>query len=283
MNCVAFASADPSSIAIRRSVEVVSYTERTRHMAALLLLLVESGKPGNSLRMLWRGEAVCRRLPAYPLPRASTEAAGAGVLQSVYGPMFRKNGKGVSMVSDLRPWDERVALAPGVPVCAAEGRGPERDVVVDPAIAWEFKSAPFSAWTARIPAAGLNLLAFEVRLDRTGHAMPPGEVSLSIDGPERALARIEYGDCSGLTAAARAHLMPWVEEFSDRARQVPHASRDIVVLGPPNADAVVRSGHGGAGFYIAPAQPAGGRAERYITTDASFTIPLSLPAEPARR
>jgi hypothetical protein len=252
---------------IHRSVEVLAYhPEDEQHVDILLLLLARSTVRGNSLRLLHRGTVECRPVPAWPLPRHESESEDSHILQELYGSLFDGEAD-PSLSRDLTPWDSWM------------------DVVAEPVQTSGFKfspdcvrsrevePAPFTSWTVRGLDVGWHLFAFQLRFAGATYDELLQGGAFSVDGPERILSRIEYGTFAAMTEADR---QPWREslaEFLDPNHRLDCTSYDIVLLTEPPAVPVLQAPELCAnGIYLAPMQPTG--AQRYLTTDPNFTLPL---------
>jgi hypothetical protein len=290
MHCIVLSSPKGSGTwRIHRSVEILGYHHAERRVSILFALLAENLLEGlpNSLRFLHRGKLDCHVVSAWPLPKHPDEKPSAeGVLSNVYGHLFQMADGRVLGVTKLTAWDseepltseERVPIlnwaeTPGLlPAGEQRHRWPP-----DPPPPDASGHVPFTTWTlSPFNEKGFYLVSFELQFEgatyaRLLHAHP---VVFTVDGPERLLGRIEYED---MVEVGRAEVDSWLQrlgDFKDSSKRPPCLSYDVIILGPKYGDEVRRAEHYCAnGIYLAPRQPSVG-AERFLTADQFFTLPL---------
>jgi hypothetical protein len=262
------------SLSIRRSVEVLAYHPGEHRVSILLLLLAHSETDDNAIRLLHRGAVECSVVPSWPLPiHPSEPKASTGILNELYKGLFAKDPASGQLlrVKDLTPWDTEVELPEPEPLWpTTENRQLESDT------AGLDGPAPFTTWTVTGLKQGWNLLAFKLTIGQAAYDRRLTEgSSFTVDGPDRILARIEYGELASFTDSVRDQWRSAMSGFVDPETRLQCDSHDIVLLEAPPAAPVARVPElCASGVYIAATRADG--SVRYLTTDASFTLPLGF-------
>jgi hypothetical protein len=291
MHCIVLSSpAGKDAWRVHRSVEILAYHRDAKRISILFILLVENLLPSkNELRVLHRGNVECNLVPSWPLPLHRDEEAGTrGVLNDIYGTMFRKDGENLLRVKKLTSWDAQEniegdvsiadwAVQTGLLSCSDEAS------FFPPEIAPLSKGnhVPFTTWMfSPFHQSGFHLLSFRLQFEGlTYDRLVPNDDIFTVDGPERLLARIEYEDIIELSSEEKKSWRLRLEEFEDPEKRLLCENYDVIILGPPHGDAVARvTEYNANGIYPAPRQ-SGTNAQRFITTNNLFTLPLMFAAE----
>jgi hypothetical protein len=257
-----------------------------------MLLAKNLLRPGkqNFLHIMHRGAVQLHLQKPWPLPRHPNEPGGGpGILQSLYGSAFRfdhKEGRifRYRVLSPADTWrpDERVPVTDWLGACQPEASAkPAHGDSYVPFTTWEL--GPFET-------EGYHLIAFSLEFSgETYRKLVEHCEFFTIDGPQRLLDEIEYGDIATLPLGEQGEWMRRLDQYKTEATRLDSQSYDIVVLGTGMADAVStltdriqierRLAIRGAGE--APLQPAEPSAKRFLTFNRFFSIALRYVASEA--
>ena len=287
MHCIVLSSSTgEANWRIHRSVEVLAYHRQQELVRALVWLVAENlSNHDEYLRMLHRGNVVCKPDKAWPPPRHSdepVEQSSPGALQALYGEGFDSSSAGdIQWIKELTPWDSWLEFATPPAICApANLDATVESALADlpdskPSVNGEYR--PFTVWNVGpFPARQTSLVAFHLEFGGATYSKLVGTNSLfTIDGPRRLLSRImNYDLLSVQDRTRRQAYQNQIGKFLDPATRLSADGYDVVILRPAVSDGVeVLENECRNGIYAAPRQ-APAIAHRFLTTNQSFTITL---------
>ena len=286
MHCVLI-SGDPTSITIRRSVEVLGYQSKRKEVVILFAV------PGRSVRSLNRSVLHRGNVDLWfaLLAAASTSLRGRGdrdardrecVLNRVYGSFFQEaEDRALNLHAGLGFGDREYSVDTSTPVerftppfidppaltsMELEDRiRPLGDFVPSD------KYIPFTVWNiGPFRGSGSRILSFLMRISGSNYdALVGREDYFTIDGPERLLSRIIHGDLTTQAFRLDRSLPDRILPF--KASMLFSAAYDVIVLGRPLASqTTVHMLNGAENGQIQPDQ----HHRRFITQTPHFSITL---------